>query len=236
MGKMIKRMDKKLLIIILALLIALIGLLGYHTFWDFIVELITIIRHGNQDELQAFLAAQSQFAGYLALFLMCILQVISVVLPGMLFQVSGALIFGWWKSFLICWAGFVSGNALVFSAARLFGKSLMEALSIDKQEGWLAEKMNSANPQFVTALACMIPGVPYGIIPYIAQRSCMNVKQYAQAVAASSWINILLNCIAGHFLVRGQYLFTVMSFVLQIVIIIIVAINKDKILKPENKK
>ena len=230
-----RKINRKTLYLILIALIVLTGVICWYMFKDVLVEMIALIRNGDEQQLSAFLAGQSLFTGLAALFLVSILQVVSIVLPGPVFQVAGAVIFGWWRSFLVCWTGFVCGNGLVFFLARFFGRSLTEALGLEQKNGWLLNKMNSADPRFVTALACMIPGIPNGIIPYVAQRCDMRLYSFVFAIAASSWINILLNCIAGHFLARGEYMFTFIAFGLQLVILAVVALNKEKILGTDKK-
>ena len=229
------KIDRQKLYIILIVLIGLTAFVSWWLFRDVLREMLILVQNGNEQELSAFLASQSGFTGYVALYLVSILQVVSIVLPGPVFQVAGAVIFGWWRSFLVCWTGFVCGNGLVFFLARFFGRSLTEALGLEQKNGWLLNKMNSADPRFVTALACMIPGIPNGIIPYVAQRCDMRLYSFVFAIAASSWINILLNCIAGHFLARGEYMFTFIAFALQLVILAVVALNKEKILGTDKK-
>ena len=207
-----RKINRKTLYLILIALIVLTGVICWFMFKDVLVEMIALIRNGDEQQLSAFLAGQSLFTGLAALFLVSILQVVSIVLPGPVFQVAGAV-------FL----------------ARFFGRSLTEALGLEQKNGWLLNKMNSADPRFVTALACMIPGIPNGIIPYVAQRCDMRLYSFVFAIAASSWINILLNCIAGHFLARGEYMFTFIAFGLQLVILAVVALNKEKILGTDKK-
>ena len=128
----------------------------------------------------------------------------------------------------LAWSGSVQGDSP--PDIRVEVKRVLE-----QKNGWLLNKMNSADPRFVTALACMIPGIPNGIIPYVAQRCDMRLYSFVFAIAASSWINILLNCIAGHFLARGEYMFTFIAFGLQLVILAVVAMNKEKILGTDKK-
>lgn len=225
-----RKINRQKLYIILIVLIFLAAIISWVLFRDVLMQMIYLVRRGSEAELTEFLGSQSAFTGYIALFLVSVIQVVSIVLPGVMFQVAGALIFGWWRSFLICWAGFVTGNAIVFFIARVFGRSLTDALGFEQKDGWLMEKMNSNDPRFVTALACMVPGVPNGIIPYIAQRADMRLYSFVIAIALSSWPNILLNCLAGHFLIRGEILYTVLAFGMQLVILVIVAMNRDRIL------
>ncbi|MDD6258113.1 MAG: VTT domain-containing protein [Erysipelotrichaceae bacterium] len=231
-----KPAGKKLIFLILLIVILLTAFLIYKFYGDQIAVLWQLLRTGNQHELEEYLNAQDQIGGYSLLFILQVLQVISIFFPGMVIQIAGAMIYGWWKSFLICWIGFVFGNALVFGVARVFGKSLAFAFDDhDKKNNWLIEKINDGNQVFVVAIACLVPGIPNGIIPYLASRTSISLKDFALAVAGSSWIQIVLNCIAGHFLSRGEYLFMVFAFALQIALIVVITKNRDKLLKKGNK-
>lgn len=226
-----KQVGRKTLVFAIIAVLALTVYILWKIFGDEIIQLFELIKRGNEDEIAAYLNSQSSWGGYFVLFVIQALQVVSIFFPGMVIQIAGALIYGWWRSFLICWLGFVFGNALVFAVARVLGKSIQFAFSgEDKKENWLMQKINDGNPTFVVAVACLVPGVPNGIIPYIAARTKITLKSFVLAVAGSSWIQILLNCIAGHFLRNGQYLFMVFAFALQIALIVVISKNRDKLL------
>lgn len=233
MAEKIKK-NKKLIIAILLCIIALTAYLIYVFFGDFFAELFTLLETGDQEQIAAYLNGQSQWGGYVALFFCSILQVVSIFMPGMLIQITGALIYGWWKAFLICWIGFTAGNAFVFFFARLFGKSMEIALNMEKKSSWLMNKINSGNPELVIAVACMVPGIPNGIIPYIAARSRITFGEFTKAVFEASSIQILLNCIAGHFLVRGEWVWMVVAIVIQVVLIYFVIKYRDKLINTKN--
>lgn len=232
MAEKVKNIKKSTILIGIITIFALIIFIVYKFFGPQIVELVHLLEHEDQGEMSAYLASQSTFHGYFLLWLICVLQVISIFFPGMIIHITGAFIYKWWKSFLICWFGFVSGNAIVFAFARVFGKSISLALEAkEKKQNWLVEKINQGNQVFVVAIACMIPGVPNGIIPYLAARTNISMKDFVTAVACSSWIQILLNCIVGHFWVQGEYGFMILAIAIEISIIVLVAKNRDKLLK-----
>ena len=191
-------------VITLFLLLRTIGL--------YLLDLYTVLEHNDQQELIEYLSRGSELSGLFTVYVMSILQVVSIILPGILVQMSSALIYGWWKSFIVCWLGFVSGNAIVFVAA------------------WLIRQMNRRDPAYAVALACMVPGIPNGIIPYIAARSKLYLHQFVYAVGASCWIQIVLNCIAGHFLAHGHYIVSLIAILLQIAMLFVVTANRERIL------
>lgn len=209
------------------LVLILIVFLIIHFFGDSFATLWHLLKNGDQDELQAYLNSQNEASGLLSVFLLNVLQVISIFFPGMIIHVVAGVIYGWWKAFIACYLGFVFGNVLVFYFARRFSSVISSIMNLEKKQSWITEKINSTKPGFVFALACMIPGIPNGFIPYFASRTDIRTYQYAESVAVSSWIQILSNCVIGHFLIRGEYFYMVMSILIQIAIILIAIWKRD---------
>ena len=232
MAKKVKQTGKNTLILLMICVVVFMAYIVYKTFGNQIVELFHLLEHGDQEELKAYLEAQSTAGGFVVLWLICVMQVVSIVFPSMVIQVAGALIYGWWRSFIVCWIGFVSGNVIAFTIGRLFKKNIATLIHKEgEKENWIIQKINQGHQIFVVAIACMVPGVPNGIIPYLSAQTTITAKEFSIAVAASSWIQVLLNCMAGHFLANGQYLFMVFAFVIEVAITLLVAKNRDKLLK-----
>lgn len=197
--------------------------------------LFSLVRRGDEAGIAAYLEAEGAWKGAVCLFFISAVQVVSVFIPGWAIQVAAAFIYGWWEAFFICLGGFLFGNGLVFWFARDVGRRMTTALPSSRALGWLVEKINSAHPAFAVALANMMPGLPNGIVPYVASQAHIRISRYMLAVAASCWIQILLNCLAGHFLVRGAYLFVMLSFGAQFILLVIVAKNRDLFMKIVNR-
>lgn len=225
-----KKIGKKGLLAILIVVIALTIFFIFDFFGDYFEELWALLKNGDQEEMEAFLNGQSEIAGLLAIFAISVLQVVSIVIPGMVIQVAAAVIYGWWRAFLACFTGFVAGNALVFVIARLFKDTIMDAFGTSLKNNVLTKKINDKNAKFVFALACMIPGIPNGSIPYVAAMSPIKTLDYAEAVAMSSWIQIILNCVIGHFLMQGDWLYMWIALGAQIGLIIVLILNRQKLL------
>lgn len=216
------------------LLVAVMAFMIWEAFGPTLPGLIPLMRQGDEAQITAYLAEQSGWKGVLCVFLMAEIQVFSIVLPGMAIQVAAGLIYGWWKAFLICYVGFVTANGIIFYMAtrgdRAKRRKKMENISMSGKTVWLLEKLNSQNPRFMVTIACMIPAIPNGIIPYIAASTSLRTRDFARSVALGSWIQILCACLAGSFLIRGQYLFTIISLAAQCALIGLVVWKKDLIL------
>lgn len=228
------RKKKILSAFILIGLIAIVVFLIVKLFGSTISEMWRLVRHGDRDEIADYLAKNGEWHGLISLCIISILQVVSIFFPGMVIQIAGSLIYAWWKTFLACYIGFVVGNTLVFLFARGIS-GINELLPFDMNHNWLMDKINGANPGFVIGLACMIPGIPNGFIPYIAASSAVSAKTFTLAVAASSWLQILCNCICGHFIIRGQWGYLILAFALQILLIVWIAMNREKLLNYASK-
>ncbi len=225
-----KNTQRALAILAIAAIITLTIWLIVRLFGKQFTDLFQMLNRGDEDEIASYLNAQGKWQGMLSIYLISILQVVSIFIPGMVIQLAAGLVYGWARGFLMTYAGFVSGNVLVFLAARKLGNKINDLMPKSAKSNWLVDKINGANSAFVIGLACLIPGVPNGIIPYLASTTDLTSKKFAFAIAASCWIQILCNCIAGHFLVRGEYLFMILSFAVQILIIVLVASNREKVL------
>ena len=236
MAENVRKLKKSTIIISVTTVILLVALLLYKAFGTQVMEIVSMLQRGDQDEIMGYLASQDSISGYFYLFLLSLIQIVSVFLPCLVVQVAGALIFGWWKAFLLCWAGFVAGNMVVFIGMRMFGKGLSFAFEKTMfKNNWLIQKLNSNNPFFAVAMACMIPGIPNGIIPYIAANTAISTKDFFYAITFSSWIQVALNCMAGGFLVQGKYLLVLLAFGIEFVIIYFFGKYKDDILEKFGK-
>ena len=74
-------------------------------------------------------------------------------------------------------------------------------------------------------------GYTNGIIPYIAANTAISTKDFFYAITFSSWIQVVLNCIAGGFLAQGKYMLVLLAFGIEFVIIYFFGRYKDEILE-----
>ena len=210
--------------------------------WNNLVEVFELLRKGNEAEIEAYLRASGLWKGMFLIVLITIIQVFSIVMPGMVIHLAAGSIYGWWEGFLVCYASFVFAHYLVFR----FGRRLADKLSILNRFSAaksMQKRLDSSEPMFVIAMAYLVPGVPNGIIPYVASHSRMTKDEFMISLTTTVWIQVLLNCIAGYFLVRGQYFFTILSFGIQFAIIALAGRRKGRIMKfyhrfqkPRNRK
>ena len=220
------------LIILIAALVFVVWLV-WVAFGNTLAGMFRLLAHGDEAQMEAFLAEKSQWKGVVATVLLSAIQVVSIVLPGFAIQIASGVIYGWWQGLLMCYVGYLLGNIFVFFLARKLGDRVQALTDFagkrKNKSNWLVEKMKSTRPTVVVATANLLPVIPNGIIPYIAARSSIRNIRFVEALMASCWIQILFNCLAGSFLSRGKYGFMAAALGIQIVILIIVSKNGNKL-------
>ena len=209
------------------LVVIAVAILIWFAFGDKIPGLIPLLQEGDSQKIADYLAQETGIKGVIAVILLQAVQIASIVMPGMAIQVAAGLIYGWLKGFLMCYIGFVVSNLLVFLFARKMGSDRIRDVSMGRTAQWLLEKLNGANPKFMVVVANMVPAIPNGIIPYIAARTDITAIDYVKAVAMGSWLQILLSCLAGQFIISGKWLYTVLTVVFQFVVVIIILWKRE---------
>ena len=205
-------------ILLLSALLAAAVLLIWLAFGDMFPTLFRLLRRGDEAAIEAYIEREGFWRGAVTVILLSMMQVASIVFPGIAIQIAAGVIFGTGKAFLMCYTGFVLGNLLVFLTARRMGGHISDLVTINRRDSWIRDKMRSAHPVFAVALCDLLPGLPNGIVPYVAAQSKIRTRDFILAVAGVSWIQVALNCAAGGFLQEGEWLFMAMTILVQLVI------------------
>ena len=209
------------------LMVIVIAILIWIAFGNKIPGLMPLLKEGDGEKIADYLAQETGIKGVIAVILLQMIQVVSIVLPGMAIQVAAGLIYGWLQGFLMCYFGFVLSNLLIFVFARKMGSGRLREVSMGRTSQWLMEKLNGTKPQFMVVIANMVPAIPNGVIPFIAAKTDITAKEYVTAVAMGSWLQILTSCMAGQFIIQGKWMFTGIAIAFQCLVIVIILLKRD---------
>ncbi|MGN0361327.1 MAG: TVP38/TMEM64 family protein [Bilifractor sp.] len=199
----------------------------WFAFGDMIPQYLKLLHSGDEKEIERFISKEASWKGPISIILLAALQVVSIVFPGFAIQIASGVIYGWFRSFLMCYFGFLLGNLLVFFFARKMGNQIAGFAPVKKNKNsWIREKLKTTKPEFVVAFVNLLPILPNGIIPYIAAGSSISTLNYFLAIALTSWIQIFFNCLAGGFIKHGQYLFMVLALGFQVCVLIFVTLKR----------
>ena len=199
---------RKLLLIGEAFLILAVLVLAVWAVAPHSSNLIKLFRSGNVTELEAYLKKMGS-EGVWILILLQTIETVSVFLPAVPVYLCAGAICGSFNGILLCWATNLALNVLLFLLARLIGKRLA-----DHGFSYHNEKLErlieaTTKPERVICLICMIPGVPNGLIPYIAARTRISFLKFAAAVAVGSLPTIILFVAGGDLLIDEHFRITV---------------------------
>jgi uncharacterized membrane protein YdjX (TVP38/TMEM64 family) len=230
-GRICLKNKKLKLLIVIAIIIAVLGLV-YLAFVKMMPDLIPVLEKGNEVEIEDYLRSSNSFIGLIALALLQFLQVISILIPGAPIQIAAGIVYGVVKGFFICHISYTLSNLTVFLFARKFGSSMSEKGPVDvsKKLAKFNLFINGRSPAYITMLACLIPLMPNGIIPYAAARTRICTKNFTLAVYVGSFIPIFVMCSIGSRILQGDFLFATLIFAAFITLVVILYRLRDTIL------
>ncbi len=222
-------MNRKVKTIIFIIgVVSVITALIYFSLSSILPDFISIVKKGDADELQEYLRSFDGLYSVIILFSMQFFQVVSIVFPGLPIQVSAGVVFGFARGFVICHIAYTLANITVFLTDRKI-RSMPQVEKDDLPFKKYNVISNSKYPWFTVILACMIPLMPNGIIPYLSARSKMSLKEFAFSVFFGSAVPIAMSCLIGHHILEGNFVFTAVLTVTFVAIIAVLYIYSEKI-------
>jgi len=225
-------MKKNYLIRITAAFIILIlaGGLIYLAFVTAVPELFPLLQNGSVSQIENYLRSSGKFTGLVFTALLQAVQVFSVVLPGMPIQIAAGIVYGIWRSFLVCHLSSVIANVLVFKAVRKFGAKMDKIMPIERKDSRLDFLLKSQTPAYMTVIACLVPVLPNGFIPYVAAKTKIKTVHFALAVYFGSLLPVLVLCAVGSKILKGGYVMSAVLFVSLCVAVLLLAVFRNQVL------
>jgi uncharacterized membrane protein YdjX (TVP38/TMEM64 family) len=231
-------------LIVLALMLALIVFL--------VVDLIPLLKEvlqNTSDESKVLSYIQAYGAkGVPVLMALQALQVMMTFLPAAIIQVLAGLSYGVWGGALICIAGTILGNLIVFTVLRQLKSAFSSFFKERGERGEMDEldeqadkpkknrflsiaKLNQMkHPEYVAFFLFLIPGLPNGILPYIFAQTKVTTLRYLVSVAAACIPTTLLCTWLGERISKGDYQTAVILVVILIAILAVVFIFRKRIM------
>ena len=211
MSKHANKREKRLAMLVVAAVVLVTVLLIVETFRLLLPGLWSAFSAGDEQALSEYLASQGRLRSFLTLWFLAVVQVLSLVIPAMPVQLAAGLAYGPWMGFLTSFSASAVANMSVYLIARRLVPVIRRLVADNPKAAKLLDSVRSSkDPWFYTILAFVTPGLPNGIIPYAAAHANMKPKQFFAAVCISMPIPTLLTCLAGSYLVTGDWLFTVL--------------------------
>lgn len=224
-----KKLDKVKSLVKIALSIFVLVVIFYAAY-RFIPDVLYILKEGDQEAMEAYIRSNGKYgAGILVL--IQTLQTITIVFPGIPIYMCAGIIFGRKMGTILCYVTYVVVNVTVFMFSRTVGEAADELVRGDKEAG-IAKLMGKAkHPVRLIAVLCVLPIIPNGIIPHIAAKSNMTLKQFVLAVAVGCMPGIFLFVCCGDLILNGYFGLTMGICLGALVLLAISYIFKERLMK-----
>lgn len=223
------------------LLILLVGLIIV-MFIDLIPVLENISAHiQNEAELTSYIKNYGA-KGIPIIIALQALQVITTVFPSAAIQILAGLSYGIFNGMLLCLAGYILGNSLVFVIVREVDKTFFPVLPKfnrikPKKLKWdFSFLKESKHAAFLAFMLFLIPGIPNGILPYLFARTKISLPRYLLSISLAGIPSILLCSFMGERISKGDTRSALLILCFLLLIALIVVIFRKQIISSLKQK
>ena len=168
---------------------------------NWIVHIVTLLSGSDLDSIREYIKSFGPLAVVVS-FLMMILQSLVAPLPAFIITITNAAVFGWIGGAILSWVSSMTGAALCFGIARLYGRNAVAKLT---GKGAL----ESVDDFFVKygaksiIIARLLPFVPFDPISYAAGLTGMSFLSFFIATGIGQLPATLIYSYAGTQLAGG---------------------------------
>ncbi len=191
-------------------------------------DCLKALKNGDPQALKVFLAKGGSWQTLLLLALLQFVQILSIVLPSPPIHIAGGMVAGTLKAFATCHIAYCLANLTVFVLARRFQKRLTRIGLVDEKGSKLVEMFKQGDPWIVVVLACMVPIVPNGLIPYAAAQTNMKKSVFTWSVFVGGFVPTLLLCAIGSNIMQADYPLILLLASIDLICMWEVYENRDK--------
>ncbi len=173
--------------------------------------------------------------GVLILIALQALQIITVIFPSIAVQILAGLTYGVFGGLLICLAGYLIGNTVIFVLMRqlhnAFKTDVPLPIRTHRKSGWDFSFIREArNATILAFFLFLIPGVPNGILPYIFARTKISLRNYLLCILVAATPTIVLSSTVGSRIAHGDFLTAVIVVSLMVVMTLVVYFTRNRII------
>lgn len=192
----------------------------------------TVSDHISDDEALAMEIREYGFKGVVIMSGLQVLQIITIVFPSAAVQILAGLSYGILNGLVICIAGYVVADTLIFILVRRLGATFDFHIAKPKWRVRLDESVlkNADSFGWIAFMMYLIPGIPNGILPYIFARSNIPLPRFLLLNIIALSPSILMCSIVGERIAKGDYITAVAVTMVQILLAVLGYVYRDRIM------
>ncbi len=204
-----KKIDFKTFAVRVLLLMALLGIAFIPIFFIFQRidgSLWSALCSGNQQKIVTEVQKYDNQWGALIILILQIVQDISIVIPSAPIHIAAGIVLGTWKGFIVCHIGDVMYNMAIFLLYRKIKKSVDKIVPFEDSSRTVKFLKDGRSPTYMVVMACILPAIPNGFIPYAAVNAKVRARNYFCAVLIGPAIPTLVLTLLGDIIFQGNWL------------------------------
>lgn len=185
--------------------------------------------------IKSYVASLGAF-GIFFMFLIQTAQVILAFIPGEPIEIAAGALYGTVGGTLLCLAGIGTGSLIIFLLVKILGKDLvLKVIGSDKYSRLKFLKNPSKRDIFIFLLM-FIPGTPKDVLTYFAPLSGVSMARFIVIASIARIPSVISSTYVGGSIAKGQYLYSLVVFLLVGAVSIGGIMLYNKIIEAKNKE
>jgi len=205
----LKKIDFKTLAVRVLLLMALLAIAFIPIFFIFQRidgNLWSALCSGSQQKIVTEVQKYDNQWGVLIILILQVVQDISIVIPSAPIHIAAGIVLGTWKGFLVCHIGDILYNMGIFLLYRKIKKQVDKIVPLEDSSRTVKFLKDGRSPTYMVVMACILPAIPNGFIPYAAVNAKVRARHYFFAVLIGPAIPTLVLTLLGDIIFQGNWL------------------------------
>jgi uncharacterized membrane protein YdjX (TVP38/TMEM64 family) len=157
-------------------------------------------------------------------------QIIVAIIPGGPMQLLGGMLFGKLFGFLFCILGTLLGTVAVYYLVKLIGSPLVEAFVAKKNFKTLRILENQRRLEILVFVMFLIPGIPKDALTYLVPLTKLPAERFFVLSTVARAPAIFMSIMVGDSLSKGNFIQSVVFFLILVAIATIGVLYKDKVI------
>ncbi len=170
---------------------------------------------------------------HITLAILSMLQVVFTFLPAEPVQVVSGIGFGLIEGGLICLAGVILGNAIIYVLYKIYGQRLTEYFKKNVEFDFESAR-KSKKIVLIVFILYFLPAIPYGLICIFTASLDIKYPKYFILTTLGAIPSIFIGVGLGHITITSSWILSLIIFLILIVLLVILLKNKKRLFNAMN--
>lgn len=225
-----QKLDKKLLIKIIMLVIFLIVMTLATIFAIPLIKLLITV--DGRLKIQNFVEGYGAFGAIIFVGFQ-IIQVVIAFIPGEPFEIIGGVLFGAFGGLLLCMIGVLLGAIAVYYLVKWIGQPLVSLIIDDKKIRKLKILNDTKKLETLVFILFLIPGTPKDMLTYFVPLTKIKPVKYFLYATIARIPSIISSTLVGSSLGKGKWALSILIFSATAIIGLVGILYNDRFIKKE---